>query len=119
MGMGVETRGRTQDGCGDGSGDGSKSCSGDGNGDEDGNEDGNRDKGGVEREPRNLRNGNSDGSEDPREEATPTSNEQPKSQDPTPQRNRRNGSKPRNWKRGTGLVVWRRYEEAQGTPGEL
>ena len=43
----------------------------------------------MEREPGNLRNGNSDGSEDLREGATPKSNEQPKSQDPTPQRNRR------------------------------
>ena len=35
--MGVETRGRTQDGNGDGSGDGNEINSGDGNGDEDGN----------------------------------------------------------------------------------
>ena len=55
--MGVETRGRTQDGNGDGSGDGNASSSGDGDGDgdEDGNGDGNEDgvgEGGRETEKR-------------------------------------------------------------------
>ena len=58
-GMGVETRGRTQDGNGDGSGDGNESSSRDGNGDEVENGDGNQDgigKDGGEAKKRNKSN---------------------------------------------------------------
>ena len=46
-------------------------------------------EGGGEREPGNLRSGNRGGSEDSRRRATPTSNQQPQPQDPTPKRDRR------------------------------
>ena len=63
-------------------------------GDRDGGEDGsgngnkNRYEGGGEREPWNLRSGNRDGLEDARRGATPTNNQQPQPQDPTPQLDR-------------------------------
>ena len=53
-----------------------------------GDRDQNRDEGGGEREPGNVRSGNRGGSEGARRGATSTRNQQPQSQDPTPQRNR-------------------------------
>ena len=62
---------------------------GDGSENGSGNEGDNREEGGGEREPGNLLSGNGGGSEDARGGATPMSNQQPHSQDPTPQRDRR------------------------------
>ena len=54
-----------------------------------GNADENRDEGGGEKAPRNLQSGGRRGSEDARGGVTPTSNQQPQPQGPTPQRDRR------------------------------
>ena len=66
--------------------DGGENGSGNGNGNRRENGGENRDGGRGEREPGNLRSSNRGGSQDAR---TPTSNQQPQPQDPTPQRDRR------------------------------
>ena len=60
------------------------------NGGENRNGDDNGEKGGVERKPGNLRSDSIGGSEDATQGATLTSDQQPQSQDPTPQGDRRN-----------------------------